>query len=943
MTNLDNLSTDLKDLEVNIEQYPNAESSHLIDQFILVGYSDIIKNEKVINKIKSNVISKKIKYNDLDILKSEEIRYLPSALFSMIGNSNILYPEEKVLIQYFFPSPLTIYYCNKEHNKEPEIEKILYNRAEIEAKIINSGYAYLFYEKEIIELNKKESIIFYFPKAFIFISQYNYFYTFHKICEYLHKQFLSDKVEIPIEIQIYNIINFIPCPFDNKLELSIFDTDLSSIVKFNNYEEYKSLNRNHIDIERLKGYRHSEINFCKIFEYFSPEDIVHIFLQSLAGYNCAFFSRNRETLNFILFVFTQFLFPLTAKEFVYSFNPNKFFMDEETEFRLIFGYLCSFEIIKFYNPFMKNNEKKSNFLLIEDENINKINEYEENIGLNTNFIVDIDQGIFKIYEKESGQKNNCSNDDEIQRQKYLFSYFENLLNDDKKLNENIEITLDILIRELYNKIKSLSILIKDKHLMSSFFVENEEIDKFSKQILECFLNFNVLISNDFIDTFFDYNEGKDLESNKKKKENLNISEIELCYYKHFENNTANILYNIVLECTESPFKKASRRGFDNLLTIYKENNNNKLLIKEHCIDLLDCVFKKKDSENSTISFFEFNKFFYDNLRLFIYKSINKDYIEKKMIKKDNINNYYYKYKKIDLDNDLLLKYCYYLDDLDINVKNKIFPTSVYINNSIEKIIHIKDYYKSYDKFFFTHKIFSFKTIIEFCILNILVLSTSEVKFSQFAESIYSLIREMNFGIRKYAELILNVSYRILVKKHITDVNEINKYFYIYKKILIEEKKILPNDELLILEEKIKNYIDAISDPSGINPTNTSEETPKPEEDNLFKFTPEIVDKSEFNIEVRDNWEKEGEIKKKISLSSELLGNNEISSDNIYYPYTLYLKLNELIDKFYISLDINSVDKDEYNKLIINVIYYFRFIKDQFPKDIMNFLFLCIKK
>ena len=80
MNNLDNLSTNLKDLEVNIEQFPNSTSSHLIEKFIIVGYTDVIKKEKVINKIKSNIISKKIKYNDLDNLKSEEIGYLPSAL-----------------------------------------------------------------------------------------------------------------------------------------------------------------------------------------------------------------------------------------------------------------------------------------------------------------------------------------------------------------------------------------------------------------------------------------------------------------------------------------------------------------------------------------------------------------------------------------------------------------------------------------------------------------------------------------------------------------------------------------------------------------------------------------------------------------------------------------------------------------------------------------------
>ena len=948
MNNLDNLSTNLKDLEVNIEQFPNATSSHLIEKFIIVGYTDVIKKEMAINKIKSNIISKKIKYNDLDNLKSEEIGYLPSALSSISSLSNFNMANEKFIIEYFFPIPPTIYYCNKEcsKNKESEITNIIYDRGAFEEKTDDSGYAYSFYEKEIIELNKKESIIFYFPKAFIILTNYHYFYAFHKICEYLHKQFLSDKVEIPLEIQIYNIVNFIPCPLDNKIELSFFlDTDLSSIIKFNNYEEYKSHNKNYIDLKQLKVYKNSDINICKIFEYFSPETIIHIYLQFISDKECAFFSGNKELLHYVLFIFNQFFFPLNPEIMTYGLNPNKLYMCEDNYKCTIYGYLCSSERFEFYNPFIKSTEKESNFLNIEDENKYKVDAIVKG-NIEPDFIVDIDKGLFKEYNSDNKSNENVEKIlIRIQRKQYLFSYLENLMNENRKLDGNSETTLDLLIKELYSKLKSLSILIKDKNLNSSFFIENEETENISKQILESFLRFNILITNDYFNKFSIYKGGDKLEEEPPKKEDLNITELEFGFYEDFHKFTGNSLGNFfLLEDSIPEIKKVLKTSFDNLFTMCREDDNNTFLIKDHFIELLDCIIKENDRENVNISFFEFNKFFYDNLRSYIFKNINKDYVEKKIIKKNNINNYYYKYKKIDLDQNLFLIYSYYIDDLDINVKNKIFPTSVNIKNSLEpKIIHTKDFYNSYDKFFFKHHIFSFKNYIEFCILNIVVLSISELKFSQFAESIYSLIRGMNFGIRKYVELILNVSYRILVKKHITDVNEVNKYFYIYKKILIEEKKLLPNTELLKIKTAIEKYIDAISEQSGNYSTNTSEEVPKTEEDNLFKFTPDIPDKNEFNIEKRETWGKEGEIKKKISLSSELLGNNEISSDYIYYPHTLYLKLNELVDQFYVSLDINSVDKDEYNKLIMNVIYYLRFIKEQFPNEIMKFLLSCIKK
>ena len=56
--NIDEIKKDLKNLEVKIEQYPLGESSHLIDEFFIVGYSDIIKEEKIIKVLKQDIISK---------------------------------------------------------------------------------------------------------------------------------------------------------------------------------------------------------------------------------------------------------------------------------------------------------------------------------------------------------------------------------------------------------------------------------------------------------------------------------------------------------------------------------------------------------------------------------------------------------------------------------------------------------------------------------------------------------------------------------------------------------------------------------------------------------------------------------------------------------------------------------------------------------------------
>ena len=966
---MEKLKKELKDLEVKIEQYPLAESPRLIEEFLIMGYTNVVKEEKVINIIKSEISSNK-NYDKLNFLKVFTIYHLPTLLSSITSNSNYTLIDTQNIITYVYPIPPKIYYCNPENKEEPTNSKIVFNN--IHNGIVNIGYAYCFYEKDIIKLdeNEKKELIIYFPKAFVIISQYNYFYTFHKICENLHKQFLSDNIEIPLEIQIYNLVNFIPCPLDNKLELIIFpDKELSSIIKCKDFNEYKKLNDNNncLFLEQLGGYKHTEINFCQILDILSPETIIQTYLQLICGKTVAFFSENQEKLNYVLLIFSHLLFPLAAKESAFGLNPNKYFSSEILD-HFIVGFLTSFMIVDFSDPIPKESKTKK-FLIYEDEKSAQKDRRGFIKGkVKCDFILDIEQNLFNLYEepeaqdlnvnKEKNKKNEdeeeeeCDYDDEdkekkqeeIQRNKFLYGYFNSLFSDN--LEGNLGIDLDNFIRELYTKIKSFSIIIK-KEKLTSFFVENNNIKQLSEQIQEAFLRFNILICNNYFNIFSTYKGElkKVISLNKAKKEDLKISDAEFYFYDNFENTTnRDMLMNFVAGYGENEplLPKATKRGFDNLLAMYKEGINNALLLKEHLIELLDCNYIKNKNNIKSISFLEFYKYFYDNLKLFVYKNINDDYLDKKVIKKFNDINYYYKYKKINIDHELLLKYCYYLDELfdkSEDIKKKLFPI-IENNEPIAKIIYTKDYYNSYDEFLVNHKILSLKNILQFCILNIVILSSSELKLIYFTEPIYEVIRKMNFGIRKYVELILNITYRGFIKNNITNKNDVNKYFDIYK-IGMEEKNIFPNDEIMILEENIQQFMTLLTEESKEKPEiiKKIEET---EVRHLFSFKPETTDKNEIDT-ILENLGKEGELSKNISLNSSLLNDEKISNDFIYYPYTLYLKLNELVDKYYISLDFTTIDRNEYNTLIINVIYYLRFIKDDFPEGTFKFLFFCLCK
>ena len=965
---MENIKKDIKDLEVKIEKFPLAQSPFLIEEFLIMGYSDEIKKEKIINYIKTENLTKKKK--DSDYPKSFTIEHLPTVISAITSNSGLTVIDFDTLIGYTFPIPPEIFYSNKEENMN--ITKIVFNN--INNNTINIGYAYSFYEKEIFKLDSsaKENIIVYYPKAFVIISQYNYFYAFHKICENLHNQLLNNNIEIPIEIQIYNIVNFTPCPLEQKIELIPFPlSDLSSILKCKSLEEYKNLNKNAcniINLEQLGGYKHSEINFCKILDILTPELIVQVYFQLFCGKTIAFFSRNKETLHLVLLIFTHFLFPLSEKENCYSFNPNYYYSAEFVN-SFIVGYLSEFKNLDKFDPTQKLSENKYNFLIFEDEkSAEKDRRGFEKVKLKCDFILDIEEKKFEMYEeiqkgkekeneKESEDKKADvhSDDDysdgetdektkqqkqiETQRIKFLYDYINKLVND--KSEGNDEVILDSLVKELNNLLKSYSIIIKDKKL-TSFFVENEEEKKVSEKLQGAFLRLNLLLCDDFFNRFSAYNGGLKIEKilTKKTKEELNISEAEFYFFDNFQHSPNwDILMNMAgrYNPDEPIFPKATKRGFDNLLACLKESKQNDYILKEYYIPLLDSIFRNKKEEKVLhLSFLEFYKHYNMKLKNIIASITDDKIIEKKVVKKDNDNKYIYSYKKIAFDRKILLNYCYYLEDLDNSEKAKLFSLS---NNmeSIEKIIHTIDYYNAYEDFLITNSILQLKNIIKYCILNIVILSIPELKMVHFSEPIYELIKGLNFGCRKYAELILNASFRYFVNKGSnTNKNEAKKYFDIYN-IAIEEKKIFPNDELIVIENEILKYLDTITNNDEIKESDLITIIKKRTEKELFTLQPDNADKNE----ILKNAQKQGKSTVKISLNSDLITDLKINVDSVYYPYTLYYKMNEVMEKYYTGLQMTNQDKIEYKKLIVNVIYYLRAIKENFHSSTLQFLFYCL--
>ena len=494
--------------------------------------------------------------------------------------------------------------------------------------------------------------------------------------------------------------------------------------------------------------------------------------------------------------------------------------------------------------------------------------------------------------------------------------------------------LNETIYELYKTLDNLSNLIKQNQLYQ-FFVENDEIKKYSTFVQEAFFRFIILFYNIY---YKSYGKAKGPEAKKEGEgEKEDLPEIEKKIYKSFNGTFYNNIVENIIEYykeTDLLFMKATKVNFVNLMSIMMADDANKIFFKGKLIDFLDSIFyDKKNMANESITSFEFIKYYNEKMKKTIFNLANDDEIfDKIMLKKENDIAYYYKYNTINLSNDLLFKYNLYLSDLDENIINKIFPKKV----NVMSILYSKDINESIDRYLFNNNLINIKNVLQFCILDIVILSIPELKLMTFADPVYNLFSKMNLQITKYVEMILNVSYRYFYdKKEIESKEELNEYFNIYKKA-IEEKNLYTNDGIYFLKRKIDELLKTKKEGYYLPPKSLISKITSTPEETLYKLTPDNLTNENY-----DNISKEGKIDKKLSIKGTLL-NKEISCEFIYYPNTLYKKLNELVDKFYKTLDLEN-DRDEYYKLVMNVMLYVKMNKDKFPYNTLKFLFYCLIK
>ena len=262
----------MNNIKNEIKRFSFCGFSHnLIELFLIVGYDhSFINNEvpKLIEKEKKDFEILEVKMNEKDLGKSFNAQTNPSIL-SVISSD---YKEEMMslnnLINFLFPSFPTFYYSSDNESNQVVNNSfnnfIFQNNSTIDnLKVCFNGYCYNFYEQiNIKHLNKK----LYAPKCFVILSQYQLFGLFNKLCKEIHSQFSIPEIEIPIEIQIYNILNFVPAPIFSKLSLSLFCyyTLQEYSSKKNELELLNLPNQKKIEINQISGYPFFDLSISRI-------------------------------------------------------------------------------------------------------------------------------------------------------------------------------------------------------------------------------------------------------------------------------------------------------------------------------------------------------------------------------------------------------------------------------------------------------------------------------------------------------------------------------------------------------------------------------------------------------------------------------------------------------------------------------------------------------
>ena len=912
-------------------------SNKLLEAFYILGYD--------YNFLKDNY------YKQIEVINSVSLFSIPinqePNIISIISSLNSNQRLEKHFPDFCFPNYPSIYYCEKNCNEKPNIKCIHGANQSLDSNNIKYLFTYTFYETDILNSN----IIVYIPKFFIIISCYPLYLFFKYISDQILIQLNNNKLEIPLEIQIYNIINFVPAPISNSLILKIFP--------YYNLSEYKriKLERDFLKLHKISKYflpqftvyPIMDLNISEIFKLISPETLIIIYIMFIGNEKHYFFGDNDVNLNCTMKILVSLFFPNNILPFPQNFVSKSEIITDE----VVVGDLIHHANNIFFGFQMNFNE---NYEKIKEENF-PFNQLT--LGLNNK--------LKRIYI----EKNELRDNEEKEKVKLLDNLY-NIISNDKNYKKEKNRFNQILLK-CYNNLQIIcnSIKLKSEIDFLNISEQQKQLNKLTqKYIYEFFIDFYHLIYNDLMEKYV----------TKKKnlmKDNLN-SNLDLSII--IQENTIEQLFPELNKTYAKILKEnVIFESFIQLLVDFKKINDYLLtsyIFLEEFICLLNIKLKfnlsfdidyldiinycynidenKKEKEVDYVHFLNFYKFyegnseiFKDSLKYKIFSNLNNSNIEKKIIKSSTSQKYFYKYKSIELDNSILLNYINYLNNSNIDL-SKIFP---YKNQNEHEYIPKEIFQQSIsdliESYFIEKNYLNFEYLIQTSIILIFCLYFEEINFFNYIDIITQLLSFLTYNPRKYIFKIYYLFYKFCIKNsfYISQTKNIMNLVNI-----LDELNILVIGDLKLLINKIKEFqIDNNNQEIIYSKTNI--------DNNSFNDIPinelfscfiqsrigKKLDNSILIDFINNNSYDDSIYLDKVSLKVTPL-KKQLSSaltSEIYSPIKLFNICNNLFNQFDNDLNIRCLDQNILQNVLLNLLFYSIYIN--LNEKIQKFLFSCLIK
>ena len=740
-----------------IKKYPfMGFSPNIMEYFSIIGYQE-------------NFIPTLI-----DSIKKKKNRYYPTVLSSIISREDFGIVDNELIISQIYPDTPQIIQINKNDiNQEiPSTSNVIYSfcidSTDGKSKLFYTCFGYKFCEKYQYKVDNNIEE-YYLPKAFCIVSQYNFFSFFEYVCKNIHILMTKrEGLSLPVELLLYNIVNFVPSPMSYNLNLDLFSFCMKT---------------KDVEINQLSGYPYIDFDLKEIFNFLPLNFFMEVYLLTLIEQSALFFSANLELLNMVMYIMYILNYPC---------NDSIYF----------------WHIVSVSKNNLVEENKFVGKVMVSLLGVNAT--YDDSLDTSCfgryHYVIDIDNK--KIFLKESLDLS-MDEKEEVDNLNNLHMYFQNIIKEKNvesnflrffilKLKKNLD---NVLLKELEHN--------SNQKKNFNIFKTSKSINLVNKKIQEIFYDFNLNIlmifyqDNALVNSFdkikkVDYNFDKQIQKilNLKLSENNTKLSIEEQNFIHFFRGT--VKYKIYFENFIQNFEtidvfKIALLFSEEFLNIKIKDIKTKSLSKLSLFKIIDCLYypSKKQTINITIS----------NLL-----SLSGEFLKKYFENDLNNDN-----KLINLNKKTINKYIYLLNnnyekeemmDLFPSIRIQEEPTII----SFDKRYIINIIQNSFDEY----KLIPTKNYIFFAAIYIFCISLSlhsYDKLLKYIENITNTLSQIKLFMRQFIYIIIQTFYKYLLINRAQNgiysemgISQVKMYFYLLTSFL-KLNNIIPNEEMMSILTK----------------------------------------------------------------------------------------------------------------------------------------------